>query len=276
MNESPETIQPTQSENIGELAKAVCKMQQTNLFAITDSTNPFFKSKYADLSSVWAAIRTPLTANGLAIVQTTEPLEGGVIVVTTLMHESGQYITGRLAGEIVPDKKGQKTPQGILSLITYLRRAGVSAIVGVCPEDDDGESLMNRTQSPNPTPQTKKKSTDSSTKKPVVTKPDTTEHRGINYTMPEEDSVAYAHLKEYRPDVVILRKDKTRLKVGKYFVETNGNGTKMWSDIPKFGTPGFQMDTCVPCLVAAMLRKESVPFVEGKYNIKFTSDEEKD
>jgi hypothetical protein len=34
------------------------------------------------------------------------------------------------------------------------------------------------------------------------------------------------------------------------------------------------MDSCVPCLVAAMLRKDSVPFVEGKYGIKFTSEVE--
>jgi hypothetical protein len=59
------------SESIVELAKALCEVQKTELFALTDKKNPFFKSKYADLSSVWDAIRLPLTSNGLAITQTT-------------------------------------------------------------------------------------------------------------------------------------------------------------------------------------------------------------
>lgn len=101
---------------------------------------------------------------------------------------------------------------------------------------------------------------------------DADEHIMIDYTMPGEGSEAFSHLKEYRPDVVILNEDKTRLKVGKYIVETNADGSKMWTDVPKFGSSGFPMDSCVPCLVAAMLCNDSVPFVEGKYGIKVTSE----
>ena len=259
-----------QSDSIGELAKAVCMMQMTDLFSITDATNPFFKSKYSTLSSVWDAIREPLTTNGLAIVQTTSPLENGVVVVTTLMHESGEYIRGQLAGEIVPDKKGVRNPQGLLSLITYLRRAGVSAIVGLCPCDDDGESCVDRSD---PTPKhTPKKVSTPAPKKVDASIP--TEFEMVDYTMPSENSEAYAHMKEYRPDVVILNEDKTRLKVGKYTVETNDDGTKMWTDVPKFGTTGFDADACVPCLIASLLREHSVPFVQGKFNLIFEVAEE--
>lgn len=159
--------QPMQSESITELAMAVSAMQQTELFAITSSENPFFRSKYADLSSVWQAIRKPMTKNGLAIIQTTEPYPDGVVVVTTMTHKSGEWIRGRLAGTIVPDKKGIRTPQGLLSLITYLRRAGVSAITGVCPEDDDGESIVDHATTPAPKKVVSKKDVPK-TAKPVV------------------------------------------------------------------------------------------------------------
>lgn len=255
-----------QSDSIENIAKALCEMQKTELLAITDSKNPFFNSKYADLSSNWSAARGPLTTNGLSISQTTEPFPNGVTVVTTLMHTSGEWIKGRLAWEVAPDKHGKRSPQALLSLITYLRRTGVSSIVGTCPEDDDGESTMNRGTSP----QSGTKS--SPERKNATPKLDADEHTMVDYTMPGEDSEAFGHLKEYRPDVVILNKDKTQLKVGKYIVETNADGSKMWTDVPKFGSQGFPMDSCVPCLVAAMLCNDSVPFVEGKYGINITSE----
>ncbi len=123
-----------QSASIENLAKAMIQVQKTDLFAIKDSNNPFFKSKYADLSSVWTAARQPLTENGLCVVQTNKPSgNGAIIIVTTLMHESGEWVRGEL--EITPDKN---TPQGAGSAVTYGRRYGLQAIVGICPEDDDG------------------------------------------------------------------------------------------------------------------------------------------
>ena len=127
------------SESIENLAKALVEVQKTELFALTDKDNPFFKSKYADLSSVWTAARHPLTANGLAVIQTMDIADNGVIIETTLIHTSGEYVSGRLL--IAPEKK---TPQGVGSAITYGRRYGLSAIIGISPEDDDAENAMNR------------------------------------------------------------------------------------------------------------------------------------
>ena len=143
--------QPTQSESIAEIAKAMCIVQQTALFAITDSENPFFKAKYADLSSIWSVIREPLTKNGLSVIQTTEPNENGITVITTLMHTSGEYISGKLF--LRPDKP---TIQGIGSAITYARRYALSAIMGVCPQDDDGENAMDRKKKVEPKKEMKK------------------------------------------------------------------------------------------------------------------------
>lgn len=124
------------SESIGKLALALSKAQGQIKGAAKDSENPFFKNKYADLTSVWEACRAQLCANELAIVQTTAPGENDYIVVeTTLLHSSGEWISGSL-----PIKPVKNDPQGIGSAITYARRYALAAMVGVAPEDDDGEA----------------------------------------------------------------------------------------------------------------------------------------
>ncbi|MDP2362296.1 MAG: ERF family protein, partial [Ignavibacteria bacterium] len=114
-----------------------------------DSANPFFKSVYADLASVWEACRQALSTNGLCVIQTTDNDNGSVIVITTLIHSSGQWIRGKLRIKPVKDD-----PQGIGSAITYARRYALAAIVGVAPdegEDDDGEGAMGRGKGKKPT-----------------------------------------------------------------------------------------------------------------------------
>jgi len=108
--------------------------------ATKDKENPFFKSAYADLSSVWEACRELLTKNGLAIIQTMDGNNGNPVIVTTLAHISGQWIRGKLS--IKPVKED---PQAIGSAITYGRRYSLAAIVGiVSEEDDDGEEHKKR------------------------------------------------------------------------------------------------------------------------------------
>lgn len=130
-----------QSSEVGELAAALAKAQSQMRGAVKDSTNPFFKSKYADLSSVWDACRVPLSTNGLAIVQTTDGREDGVIeIITTLIHSSGEWMRGRL-----PIRPMKQDPQSTGSAITYGRRFALASMVGVCPSDDDAEVTMGRT-----------------------------------------------------------------------------------------------------------------------------------
>jgi hypothetical protein len=128
-------VKLNKSEEIGELAKALNKMQSTMAGVKKDSVNPFFKSNYADLTSCWESIRKPLTDNGLSIVQNGEQGIDGAAITTTLLHTSGQWISGTISGN--PSKND---PQGVGSAITYFRRYGLMAIVGLCPEDDDGNS----------------------------------------------------------------------------------------------------------------------------------------
>ena len=123
----------SQSESINELATALAKAQAEMSFAAKDSKNPHFNSKYADLSSVWDAIREPLTKNGLSVVQTIEIMENRNVLVSILMHLSGQFIKSYL-----PIKTDKDTCQGWGSGITYARRYSLAALVGCVQDDDDG------------------------------------------------------------------------------------------------------------------------------------------
>ena len=128
------------SKELTELAVALSKAQGGMMGAKKDSENPFFKSKYADLASVWDVCRKPLSENGLSVVQTTSmPSLDRVALETTLLHISGQWIQSTY-----PVKPVKDDPQGLGAALTYARRYGLMAMIGIAPEDDDGESAMGR------------------------------------------------------------------------------------------------------------------------------------
>lgn len=123
------------SESLVDLAKALAKAQGLIKTAVKDSTNPHFKSRYADLASIWDAVREPLTSNGLSIVQTLSSQDNKTACTTMLLHESGQFIRDTMS--MTPQ---QNTPQGQGSCATYLRRYMLQSIAGVAPDDDDGNA----------------------------------------------------------------------------------------------------------------------------------------
>lgn len=124
------------SENIDGLAAALAKAQAQIEGAAKDKANPFFKSKYADLSSVVAAIQKPLAAVGLSYTQIIHDAENAAKVETVIMHSSGQWISCGVIS--VPVSKADA--QGLGSAMTYARRYSLSAAFGVAPEDDDGNA----------------------------------------------------------------------------------------------------------------------------------------
>jgi len=133
-----------QSESIANLAKALSTVQGKLTHAKKDSENPFFKSKYADLESVWDACRDLLAINGLAVAQfpgTYCELDHSMSLTTILTHESGEYISQEMS---VPVTKPDA--QGAGSCLTYMRRYALAAVVGVVQADDDG----NAASSPKP------------------------------------------------------------------------------------------------------------------------------
>jgi hypothetical protein len=141
------------SENLNELAAALSKTQAMLQGAIKDAKNDHFKSKYADLASCWDACREALAANGLSVVQLPEG-DGSVVTMTTmLIHTSGQWVS--CTGTFKPTKAD---PQGLGSCITYARRYQLCAIVGISPEDDDGNAAsepVKQQAKPEPKPERK-------------------------------------------------------------------------------------------------------------------------
>lgn len=131
------------SETIGKLAAALVKAQIQMRPAIKDSNNPFFKSKYADLKEVIDTVKIPLNSFGITFLQIVEVDEQGrQVVETTLLHESGEFISGKTL--VVTAK--QNDPQALGSAITYAKRYGLQAMCGIPTEDDDGEAAMARKQ----------------------------------------------------------------------------------------------------------------------------------
>jgi hypothetical protein len=104
--------------------------------ALKTSTNPHFRSRYADLSACVEAVIDSLHKNGFALMQKTHECESGVAVETILMHESGEQISGGILR--VPASK--QDPQGYGSALTYARRYSLMAVCGIAPEDDDGNA----------------------------------------------------------------------------------------------------------------------------------------
>lgn len=123
------------SDSIAAIAPALHKAQGKIKGALKDSTNPHFKSKYADLSSVIDAVKQPLLDAGITFHQGIHDAEGGVAVETLLLHTSGEWISSTLR---IPAVK--QDAQGYGSAITYGRRYGLQAMCGVPAEDDDGNA----------------------------------------------------------------------------------------------------------------------------------------
>jgi hypothetical protein len=125
------------SESITAIATALIAVQKNLRPAIRDSLNPHFKSKYADLAAVWDACRGPLAENGIAAVQSADGEPDGVSVTTMLIHTSGEWIVfGPL---VIP--LTNPTAQQVCAAITYARRYGLSAAIGISTEDDDDGNL---------------------------------------------------------------------------------------------------------------------------------------
>ena len=118
------------------IATALVKAQKAFGPALKTSSNPHFKSRYADLAACVEAVIGGLNDNGIALIQKCYDCTDGVMVETMFLHESGEMLEcGKLH---VPAAKHD--PQGYGSALTYARRYSLMAACGIAPEDDDGNA----------------------------------------------------------------------------------------------------------------------------------------
>ena len=127
------TIQP-------KIAAAFVKAQRAFGPALKTSSNPHFRSRYADLSACVEAVIDALNDNGIALIQKTYECKDGVMVETIFVHESGEVMEGGILH--VPAVKHDA--QGFGSALTYARRYSLQAACGIAPEDDDGNAASRR------------------------------------------------------------------------------------------------------------------------------------
>jgi hypothetical protein len=132
------------SESIKQIAPALVRAQAEIGVVVANSKNPFFNSTYANLDVCWDALKGPLQKEGIALIQTLGFIPGaGPTLITTLLHSSGEYISGEQ-----PVCAAKDDPQGVGSAITYARRYGLSAILALVQVDDDAEGAMNDARKP--------------------------------------------------------------------------------------------------------------------------------
>ena len=119
-----------------EIASALVKAQKEFGPALKTSSNPHFRSKYADLSACIEAVIDGLNNNGIYLMQLTEDHLEGIKIQTVFVHESGEQMSSGWL--FVPAAKPD--PQGFGSALTYARRYSLMAACGIAPEDDDGNA----------------------------------------------------------------------------------------------------------------------------------------
>lgn len=127
------------------IASAILKAQMEMGNATKGSSNPFFKSKYADLNSVREACMPALHNNGISVLQPTVHIEGKNFIKTILLHESGETFEGLT--EIIYSKQNDAQAQG--SGITYARRYGLQSLLNIGADDDDGNKASVKAESTN-------------------------------------------------------------------------------------------------------------------------------
>jgi hypothetical protein len=220
----------TETKQMGtpKLAEALAKAQAQIHPAPKDKTNPHFGSKYADLAAIIDACRLPLSENGLSFVQLLSNDQNGVMVVTRLMHISGEMVESPCWLPVA-----QKTPQGYGSAITYARRYGLATLVGVASEeDDDGNAASANSKPPPPPPPAGAQAL----KDKVVSKPNAPAANGSSVRAGHDRALVYPfgtckghQIGEVRPDGAYVVDEKSLIFwIGRLQTENNDASKSKW------------------------------------------------
>lgn len=140
------------SETITKISAALNAAQKEMGNASKGSSNPFFKSKYADLNAIREACMPVLNDKGITVLQPTTVQDGKAYVETILLHDSGEFLSS--ITEIIANKQNDAQAHG--SGVSYARRYGLQSFLCIGAEDDDGEKAHGRTTVVKSSPQDEK------------------------------------------------------------------------------------------------------------------------
>lgn len=211
------------SEKITELARTMISVQQSLVPALKDGINTYTESSYATLKSVMEVCRMALLSHGIWMTQYPVSVEVGHLgLVTKIVHaESGQW-----QSSLIEMPLPKNDPQGYGSAITYARRYGLSALLGITTEDDDAESAMPREQD-EPGAYSPGVRTESRMKR---TSPQESHIEKKVEQLPRLDGVTYRSKKDQNGNERVLAVGNTHAK--KEFLKTSGfkwdNKDKVW------------------------------------------------
>lgn len=117
-----------------EFIEALIAMQKAIGAAKKTSKNPHFKTSYADLATIWDAVRSPIHDNGFVLAHTTQTIDGALCLRSALKHVSGGEISTHM-----PLMHRQGDMQSLMAAITYAKRGNLGCLTGVVTEDEDDD-----------------------------------------------------------------------------------------------------------------------------------------
>lgn len=126
-----------------ELFNSFIKAQSEIKGAIKDSTNPHFRSSYANIESVIESLKEPLKKHSLAFLQPVYSENDRWYLKTLIIHESGQQLDCGQCEIIIQDKTN---PQKFKASLTYFRRSCLLSVFGIADVDDDGNEASQTTE----------------------------------------------------------------------------------------------------------------------------------
>lgn len=119
-----------------ELLKALVKAQMEIQPPRKNGMNKFTKSRYALLDDIYESCRVPLANNGLVLTHTVSIDKERDVLVTTLLHESGEKMENSIP---LFSMKSENASQGFAGGLTYARRYAICCLLALpADEDDDG------------------------------------------------------------------------------------------------------------------------------------------
>lgn len=122
------------------LTKALLEVQKEVGAIKKDATNPYFKSKYADINAFIEVVKPILSKHGVVLLQPLDNIDGKHAIRTILLHAK----SGESVESVTPLVSAEDDPQKFGSAVTYYRRYALQSFLFLQAEDDDANAATGK------------------------------------------------------------------------------------------------------------------------------------